>query len=563
MDMSMEVGASAHAGHIVVDALEKENVKRVFCLPGSHILQLYDALRGAPSIRLVTCKQEPNASLMADAYGRITGEPGVCLLTAGPGGANSIAGVAQAYGAASPLIHITGSVPLDAAREAFHGADNPDFLVNMFRDVTKWSVRIQRIEDIPSVMARAFRVARSGRPGPVHVEIPRMSDYSPFLLQADRVPLAKYELEPVQVVSPSGEDVDQYAQRLLEAKSPVICAGKGVIRKNAVPELAEISEKFSIPVIYPQDSIGVIPFDHPFAVGHFFASRNSPLIGQIMEKCDLLLSVGLRAGTAEIEHMRDWIPPEHIFIGFDDSEDERYRGKDQLVADPKLFLRALLDRLKDEARPVNDGLRREIASKKEMLKNALRSKTESFRSAKPIHPGFLMQTLAGCLKPSSIVVSDVGNCQMFGRYYLPIRTPLSFMQSGVWNAMSFALPTAIVAKMEYPDRDVVGLVGDGAFLMTFGDFVTACELEANIVMVVLNDGSYGQIDRQQKNLYGESYGCGFKSPNFAEIARACDALGIRVEEPAELAGAFEKALASHSPAIVEVMTREHPLPSYE
>ena len=122
---------------------------------------------------------------MADAYGRLTGEPGVCLLTAGPGGANSIAGVAQAYGAASPMVHITGSVPLDASREAFHGVDDPDFLVEMFEKVTKWSVRVKRMEDISGVMARAFHVARSGRPGPVHVEIPRLSDYSPHLLQED------------------------------------------------------------------------------------------------------------------------------------------------------------------------------------------------------------------------------------------------------------------------------------------------------------------------------------------------------------------------------------------
>ncbi len=181
--MPFEVGAPAHAGQIVVDALVRENVKRLYCLPGSHLLQFYDALREAPSIGLVTCKQEPNASLMADAYGRFTGEPGVCLLTAGPGGANSIAGVAQAYGAASPMVHITGSVPLDASREAFHGVDDPDFLVEMFGKVTKWSVRVKRMEDISGVMARAFHVARSGRPGPVHVEIPRLSDYSPHLLQ--------------------------------------------------------------------------------------------------------------------------------------------------------------------------------------------------------------------------------------------------------------------------------------------------------------------------------------------------------------------------------------------
>ena len=149
---------------------------------------------------------------------------------------------------------------------------------------------------------------------------------------------------------------------------------------------------------------------------------------------------------------------------------------------------------------------------------------------------------------------------MFARYYVPLTNQFSFMQSGVWNAMSFALPTAIVAKMEYPERDVIGLVGDGAFLMTIGDFVTASEYGADIVMIVLNDGSYGQIDRQQQNLYGAAYGCDFKSPHFADMARSFDAWGARVEDPADLDEAIAGALSAGKPAIVEVMTREQPLP---
>ena len=149
---SNEEGSHGHAqascgarGAGSVEALKQEGVEKIFCLPGSHILQVYDALRQEPSIRLITCKQEPNASLMADAYGRLTGQPGVCLLTAGPGAANSLAGVAQAYGAASPVVHITGAVPLNADREAFHGVDDPEFVVKMYQNVTKLSLRIQKI----------------------------------------------------------------------------------------------------------------------------------------------------------------------------------------------------------------------------------------------------------------------------------------------------------------------------------------------------------------------------------------------------------------------------------
>lgn len=560
--MTFEVGAPAHAGQIVVDALERENVKRLYCTPGSHLMQFYDALRQTPSIQLVTCKQEPNTSLMADAYGRITGEPGVCLLTAGPGGANSLAGVAQAYGAASPVIHITGSVPLNADREAFHGVDDPEFLVDMFKKVTKWSVRVRRIEDVSEIMAKAFHIARSGRPGPVHIEIPRQTDYAPYLLQAEPIPLPEYKPQPSRIVAESNEDVNQIAQRLLDAQFPVICAGKGVIRKNATAELAEISEKFSIPVVYSQDSMGVIPYEHPFALGHYFASRNSPLIEETMAKCDLLLSVGLRADTAEVRHMKHFTPEDHILVSFDDGEDEHYKREDEIVADPKLFLQALAERLSSEAPPAREELKKQIADRKAELRQIVDAKADAHSATKPIHPGFLMKTLAGCLTPESIVVTDVGNCQVFARYYLPLWNPFSFMQSGVWNAMSFALPTAIVAKMEHPDRDVVGLVGDGALLMTFGDFVTACEHKANIVLIVLNDGAYGQMIGQQEKQYGAAYGCDFLSPDFSQMASACGALGVRVEEPGELEEAIQTALKASTPAIVEVMTKEYSYPTY-
>ena len=175
-----------------------------------------------------------------------------------------------------------------------------------------------------------------------------------------------------------------------------------------------------------------------------------------------------------------------------------------------------------------------------------------------------MKALAECVKPDTIISSDVGNCQIFARYYLPLHNDLSFMQSGVWNAMSFGLPTAIVAKLEHPERDVIGLSGDGAFMMTMGDFITAVELKANIVMVVLNDGAFGQMIPQQTTNYGSAYECEFLSPNFAEFAHACGALGIRVEDPNEINNAVQTALKAGVPAIVEVMTdKKYTLPTYQ
>lgn len=549
-----------HAGQAVVNALVQEGVEKVFCLPGSHILQMYDALRDTPSIQLVTCKSESNISLFADAYGRVTRKPGVCLLTAGPGASNSLAGVAQAYGAASPVIHITGSVPLNATREAFHGVDDPEFTVEMYKRVSKWSVRLQSIEEIPEVMAKAFHIAQSGRPGPVHIEIPRGSDYAPFMLQRDPVVLKPYQSQPAAVVPPNEEDVNYFAERLLAAKAPVICAGKGVIRKNAMAELAEIAELLSIPVVYPQDAMGVIPDDHPFAAGHYIARRSDPRYKKVMAEADLVFSVGLRAHTAEADHLDEAAPNDRMLVGFDDREDEHYTRKDEIVADPKQFLSALLERVRGEERPANEALKKMLAETRAEFREAAKKFLDGSRSLKPINSGYIVETIASLLKPDSIVVSDVGNCQMWARYYLPYKNPESFMQSGVWNAMSFALPTAIVAKMEFPERDVIGIAGDGAALMTIADFVSAVEYGANFVYVIFNDGAYSQMIGQQENLYGKAYGCEFKSPNFAEIAEACGGLGIRVEEPEDLPGALKRALAADVPSIVDVTTAYYELP---
>jgi acetolactate synthase I/II/III large subunit len=552
-----------HAGEAVAEALRVEGVERVYSVPGSHVHPIYDGLSRTQSIRLITCKQEPNVSLMADAYGRLTGKPGVCVVTAGPGGLNSMAGVAQAYGAASPLVHIGGAVPLKADREAFHGVDDPAFVHDMFKKITKWSVRVERLADIPEIMAKAFHVARSGRPGPVHVELPRLSDYSEYILQEERAALPPYQPLPTAVMRPDPGDVDRCARRLMESRAPVIAAGKGVIRKRAMQALSELSMKLQAPVIFAQDAIGVIPESHPFFAGHFQHYRSHPLCVDALEGTDLILAVGMRAGAAELTELTERAPEKPlILVGFDDERDTRYQGEDQRVADPLLFLAALLERLESCQRPRDEALIRRMAEGKTALRAGILAQCDPHRTDRPIYPGVLMEAMNAVLDENAVVASDVGNCQMWARTCLRIATPESFMQSGVWNAMSYALPTAIVAKMEFPQRDVVALAGDGAFLMTIGDLPTAAEYGANIVMVILNDGAFGQTTMQQTQLYGHIYGTTFQSPRFAEIARACGAEGIRVTDPQDIEDALRQALAAtrQRPALVEVMVAREAYP---
>ncbi len=553
-----------HAGEAVAEALREEGVERVYSVPGSHIHPIYDGLSRVKSIRFVTCKQEPNVSLMADAYGRLTGKPGVCVVTAGPGGLNSMAGVAQAYGAASPMVHIGGAVPLKADLEAFHGVDDPAFVHEMFKKITKWSARVERIEDIPEVMAKAFHIARSGRPGPVHVELPRLSDYSEYILQEERAVLPAYQPVPTVVTRPDPHDVDRFAKRLMESRSPVIAAGKGIIRRGAMRELSELSMKLQAPVIFAQDAIGVIPETHPFFAGHFQHYRSHPLCVEALKRTDLVFAVGLRAGTAEMTELRERAPERNlILVGFDDAMDARYQGEDQRVADPKLFLTALLERLGNYQRPRDEALIKQMAEGKAAVRRSLAAQNEPHRNDQPIHPGVLMDAMNAVLDDNAVVSSDVGNCQMWARTYPPHR------DSRVVHA---------VRRLERHElRSADGDRGqDGISRARRGGARRRRRISHDHRRSPHRRGVRGERadGHPQRRRVSARLTCSRRtstatptaprssSPNFAEIAKACGAEGIRVSDPKEVEGALRQALAAtkRQPALVEVMVAERPYP---
>jgi acetolactate synthase-1/2/3 large subunit len=441
--------------------------------------------------------------------------------------------------------------------------DDPAFVHAMFGKITKWSARVERIEDIPEVMAQAFHIARSGRPGPVHVELPRVSDYSEYILQESPAVLPAYRSLPSVCARPDPAFVERFAARAMAARAPVIAAGKGIIRQHAMAELAALAVKLQAPVVVAQDAIGIIPESHPLFAGHFQQYRSHPLCVEALGRTDLILGIGLRADTAELTALRANAPERNLLlVGFDDGCDSANGNADESVADPKLFLTALLERFGAYERPPDAAVMNRLAAGKAALRASLVAQAEPHRNDRPIHPGVLMEAMNKVLGDEAVVASDVGNCQMWARSWRRIATPESFMQSGVWNAMSYALPTAMVAKMEFPHRDVVALAGDGAFLMTIGDLPTAAEYGANVLCVVMNNSCFGQTTMQQQTIYGHVYGTLFQSPHFADMARACGAEGIRVTDPRHIEEALRQGLAAtkRSPALVEVMVKDHPYP---
>lgn len=555
--MSQMADGKKDAGRAVLEALLAEGVEVVFGQGGSHVMAIFDALADAESIRTVNVAHENNAAIMADVYGRLTQRPGVCLVTAGPGAVNSLSGVAQAYDAASPMVHISGTVPLDSGKEEFHGVDVPDFLHKMFRDVTKWSVRVEALEDVPEVMARAFSTARSGRPGPVHIEFPKAisTGRSPWLLQAEPVTLRVYRKVPAKRYAPDSGLLKGASEVLLSSRRTVICAGKGVLASGATAELKELAEKLSAPVIFPFDAIGAIPGGHPLAIGYFSIWEERSHIFDLLREAEALLCIGMRAGTSELELVMRHAPAKTVFIGFDDDLRNKCAGAlISFVADCKLALRELLRLLGDRKGKADEPWKDEAISLKARLEEALLEHVEQYRETEPIHGGLAVRELLSQTESDAIFTTDVGNCQLWLRPYVRASTPESLLQSGKWNSMGFALPAAIAAKLLFPNRQVIGIAGDGGFLMSCSDFATAVKERADIVMVILNDGDHGLVRELQVRHFGRAYATELGAVDFAKFAEAFGALGIRVEDPSELRPALRRALDAREPAIVDVVS---------
>jgi acetolactate synthase-1/2/3 large subunit len=533
-------------GQAIVEALVTEQVTHVFGLAGSHILGIYDALIDTPSIRHITVKHENNAALMADMYGRLTRRPGVCLVTAGPGAMNSLPGIGQAFVHASPVIHISGSVPRRANMETLHGADDADFTRCMFDPVTKWSVRPESAAEIPEIIARAFAVALEGRPGPVHIEIPW------DLLQADAQELPPFRSHTPQRVAPDPVGLNQIADKLRQAKRPLLAADKGVVRAGAEAMLVHLAERLAAPVVVTRDAIGAIPSSHPLQAGTLSLFATDPSVFQTMKKSDLVVAVGFRTGTENIALLNKSVASDLVCIALDDTHRPNPRASITLTADNALALQALTSILEGVSAPSED-IAQELARNRRLVQEGLKRSISAFRTTRPIHFGWAMHELAPYVGNDTIVVCDVGNHGVWARTFLPVHAFYSQPQPGAWAEMGFALPGAIAAKLVYPDKTVIGVTGDGSFLMSCGDFATAVEARTPIVLIILNDGNYGMITMMQRHQFGREGYSLIRSPNFAALAASFGAKGLRVEDPADLPDAYAEALHHQGPTIIDVV----------
>ena len=534
----------------IVEALVAEKADTVFGLTGSHVLRLYDCIADT-NIRLVSCKHEQSGAYMADLYGRLTGRPGIVIVTAGPGAINSLTGVAQAYGAASPMIHIAGTVDPDSPREAFHGVDNPRFMSRMFRDVTKWTTQIESVSEIPDIMAKAFHIATDGRPGPVHIDIPES-----LVDNEAEVPIYKPKIQQKRTILES--EVEPIAKLLLEAKRPMIVGGRGIINAFANESVMKLAERVNAAVTLSNDGLAGFPHDNPRYAGLIRQWMGDPLADECLESADVILGLGLRVGTEATNRLVDLAESnDFIFVGYGDPEDQLPNSKITLFEDVGLVLPKLLETLeRNNQHPAADQrFLKHVADSNQMIRDGLIKELEPYNNTTPLHFGLVVRALSDRLEDDAIVTVDNGSHNVFARLYLNIRSPTGFFTHSPWGTMGSAVPGAIAAKILHPERQVIAITGDGSFLMGCNDFGTAVENDAGIKIFLANNQQYDMIRYMHTNRYGRTVGSDILPVDFAKFAESFGATGLKINNPAAIESTVDDALKREGVVLVDVDTK--------
>ncbi len=560
-DSETETGTGTDAvvltgAEIVCECILREGVDIVFGYPGGAILPTYDALTKYPQLHHVLVRHEQGASHMADGYARATGKVGVAMATSGPGATNLVTGIATAMMDSSPIVCITGQVPTGViGTDAFQEVD----VTGITLPITKHNYLVTSVEELAEVMREAFHIARTGRPGPVLVDIPKdiQIQTTEFVYPTEPVTLPGYR--PPRTAR--ADQIDAALELIRESRRPVILAGHGISMAGAHRELAELCERAQIPVALTLLGKGAISEHHSMCVG-MMGMHGGAEVNHAIQQADLLIALGMRfddrvTGTLATYARRS----RKIHVDIDPSEINKNVTVDVgIVGDVREVLRQLLDRV--ERRP-NDAWFDRIAEWR--ADSELR---EIVRPADaPQHPAVPEGKLLGAqvirdlfefTGGQAITVTDVGQHQMWEAQYYQHERPHSLITSGGLGTMGFGLPAAIGAKMARPDQEVWAIVGDGGFQMTSMELATAVQEQVNVNIAVINNGFLGMVRQWQEFFYEERYSqTPMVNPDFCKLAEAYGIPAIRVTERGQIEEAVNEARArTAGPILIEFVVEK-------
>jgi acetolactate synthase-1/2/3 large subunit len=532
-------------GHILVDALVEQGVDTVFCVPGESFLAALDGLYARRDrIRLIVCRHEGGAANMADAYGKMRGEPGICFVTRGPGASNAAIGVHTAFQDSTPMILFIGQVgSAFVEREAFQEVDYR----RMYGEMAKWVAQIDRADRIPEFVSHAFHVATSGRPGPVVLSLPE----DMLAARADVADVRRYERVGTH---PGQADMQRLATMLAGSRRPLAILGGSGWDAGACADIRRFAENFSLPVTCAFRFQDLFDNGHPLYAGDVGIGIN-PRLAQNVRESDLLLAIGPRLGemTTSGYSLIEVPKPRQALVHVHGGAEELgrvYRADLPINAGMREFAAAAA-----LLAPVPDPTWRELAAE---MNAEFRRWQEPPAMAGVLDLGRAVARLRETLPRDAILCNGAGNHTVWlHRFYRygpcgdgEFRTQLA-PTSG---AMGYAVPSAVAAKLRHPERVVVALAGDGEFLMTGQELATAAQYEANIVCLVVNNGMYGTIRMHQEREFPERvWGTALRNPDFVALAKAYGAYGERVTTTEEFGPAFERALQAGRPALLELV----------
>jgi acetolactate synthase-1/2/3 large subunit len=542
------------AADLLVACLEAEGCEYVFSVPGEETLDVLEALSRTEAIRHVTTRHEQGAAFMADVYGRLTGRAAVAMGTLGPGATNLLTGIADAYLDRAPMVAITGQASSDKLHKEAHQVVD---IVEMFRPVTKWNVRVERPPAIPEIVRKAFRVATLEKPGPTHIELPE-NVAATDLTEADGADGLR-PIRPGRAYLPEPTDpAIAHAARLInESERPIILAGNGVLRRRAAPALRALAKGLHLPVAATFMGKGAVDDrSHLSLMAVGLQARDHVLTG--FDRADLVISVGY--DLVEYAPGR-WNPDGSKRIVHIDTQpaevDAQYQPEVELIGDIGVALVKLLEAaLPGGVGGHSAGDRH--ASRETLVHADLRTSLLDDLTAcvnddgYPIKPQRAIYELRRALGPEDIVVSDVGAHKIWVARLYQAYEPNTVVISNGLAAMGIALPGAIAAKLVHPDRRVVALCGDGGFLMNSQELETARRIGAAITVVIWRDDGYGLIDWKQRNEFGRPYAVEFGNPDLVDYARSFGIPGFRAESAPDLYPTLMRALEVDGPSVVDV-----------
>ena len=530
---------------IFVDCLQQEGVKTIFGFPGGAVLNLYDALYDSNTQHILV-RHEQGAVHAADGYARASGNVGVCLVTSGPGATNTVTGLATAYMDSVPVIVFSGQVPtMLIGNDAFQEAD----MLGITRSCTKHNYLVKDVKDLARIIREAFHIARTGRPGPVLVDIPKdvtsaVIPYTP----CRTIELAGYrpnlEGHPGQI--------ERALDLIVKARRPVLFAGGGVILSEASPELKRLAERFQLPVTMTLMGLGAFPGDHPLSLG-MLGMHGTCAANLAISSADLVIAMGARFDdrvTGRIDAFAKEAKIIHVDI--DPTSISKNVVVDiPIVGDAKRVLQQIFQALrKPKYRTAKNPQRTDWLGQIEKWKQ---ERPMAYNMSGSLKPQYVVEKIYELTRGEALITTEVGQNQMWAVQFYRFNRPRTLFTSGGLGTMGYGLPAAIGVQIARPESLVFDIAGDGSIQMNIQELATAVQYRLPVKVAILNNGYLGMVRQWQELFYGKRYSCSDMSaqPDFVKLAEAYGAVGLRATRTEEVVPVLKEAIRTPKPVLID------------